>query len=88
MQGWGRPAQAALAIAALAALLRLAFVAWAPRELSGDGLHYHMSAFGLLNGSGYTDLDGSPSVRWMPGWPLLLAAIYRVFGVAPGAAMV
>ncbi len=78
----------AIWVVALAALLRLAFVWWAPRELSGDGYHYHLSGLVLMQGGGYTDIDGSPSIRWMPGWPYLLAAFYTVFGVGPWAPMV
>ncbi|MGE4607347.1 MAG: glycosyltransferase family 39 protein [Myxococcota bacterium] len=77
-----------VSIVALAALLRLAFVWWAPRELSGDGYHYHLSALVLMQGGGYSDFDGSPSIRWMPGWPYLLAAFYSAFGVGPWAPMI
>jgi len=69
-----------LAIFAAAFLLRLAFVLWAPGEPAADGIFYRAYAEHIARGWGYVDLDGSPVVRWMPGWPLLLGALYRVFG--------
>ncbi len=76
------------AIFALAFALRLAFVLWAPGQPSGDGLFYHAHAVDLLAGHGYVNLDRSPANTWMPGWPVLLAVVYLVFGEHPTAAMV
>ncbi len=69
-------------------LLRLAFVAWAPRELSGDAAFYHTYGHALSLGWGYVEVDGSPGIRWMPGWPATLAALYTLFGVTPVAGMI
>jgi len=63
-------------------LLRLAFVLWAPGEPSADGIFYHAYGDHIARGWGYVDLDGSPVVRWMPGWPLLLGGLYRLFGTS------
>ncbi len=82
------PGGPAVSIVVLAALLRLAFVWWSPRELSGDAYHYHLSALMLTQGGGYTDIDGSPSIRWMPGWPYLLSGFYTVFGAGSWAPMI
>jgi 4-amino-4-deoxy-L-arabinose transferase-like glycosyltransferase len=68
-------------------LLRLAFVLWAPGEPSADGIFYHAYGDHIARGWGYVDLDGSPVVRWMPGWPLLLGGLYRLFGTSPLVAM-
>jgi 4-amino-4-deoxy-L-arabinose transferase-like glycosyltransferase len=87
VSGWTRGGLT-VSIVAVAALLRLAFVWWSPRELSGDGYHYHLSALVLMQGGGYTDFDGSPSIRWMPGWPYLLSVLYTAFGVGPWAPMI
>jgi 4-amino-4-deoxy-L-arabinose transferase-like glycosyltransferase len=87
-ESWWKRWGLAVCIVVLAAVLRSAFVWWAPRELSGDGYHYHLSGLGLMQGGGYTDIDGSPSIRWMPGWPYLLSVLYTVFGVGPVAPMV
>jgi 4-amino-4-deoxy-L-arabinose transferase-like glycosyltransferase len=70
------------AIFAAALLLRLAFVLWAPAEPAADGIFYHAYGQNIARGWGYIDLDGSPVVRWMPGWPLLLGALYSVFGTS------
>jgi 4-amino-4-deoxy-L-arabinose transferase-like glycosyltransferase len=68
-------------------LLRLAFVLWAPGEPSADGIFYHAYGDAIARGWGYIDVDGSPVVRWMPGWPLLLGGLYRLFGTSTLVAM-
>jgi arylsulfatase A-like enzyme len=72
----------------VAAALRLGFVAWAPRVPSADGRTYHGFAEVLMRGMGYVNPDGSPAIMWVPGWPLLLAGLYRVFGFDPTVGMV
>ncbi|MDJ0850770.1 MAG: glycosyltransferase family 39 protein [Myxococcota bacterium] len=79
--------RAALAVGALALLLRAGLVAWAPAGLVGDARAYHVQAQILSVGKGFTHLDGSPAVLWMPGWPALLAGVYRVFGPEPRAGL-
>lgn len=68
--------------------LRLGFVAWAPREPTGDGRFYDLFAHVLARSGRYINLDGSPVVTWMPGWPALIAAVYKVAGMSPTAVMV
>ena len=78
---WDRTAvRAAVAIVFAALTVRLAFVLWAPDGLVSDGEFYHGMAWSILNGHGFSNLDGSAANLWMPGWPAFLAAIYGVFG--------
>jgi 4-amino-4-deoxy-L-arabinose transferase-like glycosyltransferase len=77
----------ALALSGLAVALRLAVAAWAPGLPGADGALYHQYARILAAGGGYVNLDGSPAIRWMPGWPALLSLLYRVFGDAPRVGM-
>ena len=79
--------RSATALFGSAFLLRLAFVLWAPGEPSADGIFYHAYGDHIARGWGYVDLDGSPVVRWMPGWPLLLGGLYRLFGTSTLVAM-
>lgn len=69
-----------LGLFAGALAVRVAFVLWAPGEASGDALWHHLRAVGLARGVGYVNMNGSPSIAWMPGWSLLLAALYWSFG--------
>ena len=78
---------ALLWIFVLAAVLRIAYVAWAPGMLVSDDVMYMSLAERLLDGHGYTEGDGSPAVFWMPGWPVIIAAISSVFGPDPRAVM-
>jgi 4-amino-4-deoxy-L-arabinose transferase-like glycosyltransferase len=82
-----RPYHAIFAVALLGTVLRAGFVAWAPGILDGDGLFYHLASVLLSRGEGYLEPDGSPGIQWMPGWPVTLAAIYKLFGQEPRAAM-
>jgi hypothetical protein len=74
-----------LVLAAL--LVRAAFVAWAPHVPWADGRFYHLYATAIHNGYGYVNVDGSPAIRWMPGWPFLLSGLYRVFGADASVGM-
>jgi hypothetical protein len=73
-------ARHAAAIFLLAPVFRAAFVFWAPGVVSGDDLWHNARCETLANGAGYIDVDGSPSIVWMPGWSLLLAGLYALFG--------
>jgi arylsulfatase A-like enzyme/4-amino-4-deoxy-L-arabinose transferase-like glycosyltransferase len=81
-------ARSGLALFGVALALRLGFVAWAPRVPGADGVSYHGYAQSLMLGMGYVNPDGSPGITWMPGWPLLLAGLYRLFGFDPAVGMV
>jgi hypothetical protein len=74
-------------IFAAAAGVRVAFALLAPGVPLSDGRFYHMHAAVLLETGEYLNSDGSPGIRWMPGWPALLALVYGVFGVAPRTGM-
>ena len=74
-------------IFAAAAAIRVAFALWAPGVPLSDGRFYHGHAAVLLQTGQYLNSDGSPAIRWMPGWPALLALVYGAFGVAPRAGM-
>ncbi len=73
--------QVALAIAA-ALLLRLAWVLttrWEPL-FDDDAYRYDFAARALADGLGYVHLDGYPTAFWPPGYSLLIATLYVVFG--------
>jgi 4-amino-4-deoxy-L-arabinose transferase-like glycosyltransferase len=77
-----------LLIASAALVLRLGFVAWAPARVAGDAHWYNLYARLVSSGTGYVELDGSPVVQWMPGWPYFLAGVYSIFGPSIRAGMV
>ena len=69
-------------ICLLAFLIRLAYVlTLQPRSFWFDGEHYTRLATGLLEHGSYLNVRGRPSAYWPPGYPLFLAAIYKLFGV-------
>jgi 4-amino-4-deoxy-L-arabinose transferase-like glycosyltransferase len=71
-------------IVTLGFILRLAWAAysqWEPLP-DDDAFRYHFSARSLAEGAGYVHLNGAPTAFWPPGYPLLLAAAYRVFGTS------
>ncbi len=74
--GW----RAGLVLFGIALGVRAAFVAWAPVVPSGDAFFYDMHGRYLAAGAGYVNADGSPAIWWVPGWPLVLAGIYALFG--------
>lgn len=74
----GRRAIAAIAIAAVAFRVALAFV---PFDFSGpDSRTYLEPAAGLASGAGYVDPDGRPSTLRPPGYPVFVAACYALAG--------
>lgn len=77
-----------IGVVALGFALRLAFVLWAPAVPTNDGLFYHMYAARILSGAGYSNFDGSPAIKWMPGWPAFLAALYTLFGAEVRTALI
>ncbi len=76
-----------IGLVGLGLCVRLVYVAWAPHVPWADGRFYHLYAASLSHGSGYINVDGSPAIRWMPGWPVLLSGLYRLFGTNPSVGM-
>jgi 4-amino-4-deoxy-L-arabinose transferase-like glycosyltransferase len=80
----GRLALAALLIVAAALVLRLAYVDATPQTvLRGDGRDYDAHAQSIAIGEGYskTIAYDRPTAFRPPGYPYLLAGVYRVAGV-------
>lgn len=71
-----------VAVLSAAFLLRLVWVALSPWEpLPGDdAFRYDFAARALAEGHGYIHLNGAPTAFWPPGYPLLLAGAYALFG--------
>ncbi len=75
---------AALLIALLALTLRLAYLAWfvgPGYQPELDAREYNDIATSLATGRGFALADGAPTAIRPPLYPLLLAGVYRVFGV-------
>lgn len=69
-------------ILGVAFALRLAWIAvsdWQPIP-GDDAFRYDFTARALADGQGYVQLNGAVTAFWPPGYPLLLAAVYAVFG--------
>lgn len=73
-------------ILAVALTARSLWVAHAPSDptdgrMMNDTLFYHYSAVELSEGNGYVNpWRHTPTAQWPPGYSLLLAGLYRVFG--------
>lgn len=69
-------------VLALALGLRLAWIGIAALDPSDgdyfDMLFYHLTAHRLLDGQGYTRVDGTPTAVWPPLYPMLLAGVYAI----------
>jgi 4-amino-4-deoxy-L-arabinose transferase-like glycosyltransferase len=74
-------AQATLVLA-LALALRLAWALitrWHPMA-ADDAYFYDVTARALANGRGYIQPTGDPTANWPPGYPVVLATAYVLFG--------
>ncbi len=63
----------------IALILRLAVAIWVSVPLISDDRDYHALGVSLAEGKGFV-LDGEPTAYRTPGYPLILAALYAVFG--------
>ncbi len=74
------------AIFALAVAVRVGYCVLAvdadrgPAIAGNDDWQYDQFAVSLLAGRGMANLTGEPSAQRLPGYPLLLAGVYAVFG--------
>jgi len=66
-------------------LLWVFVTGWQPTP-DDDAFRYDFAARALADGRGYIHLDGTPTAFWPPGYPLLLATVYAVFGESVKAA--
>ena len=70
-----------LGVAFLFRVIWAAYSDWQP--LPGDDAYrYDFAARALAEGKGYIHINGAPTAFWPPGYPLLLAAVYRLFGAS------
>ena len=69
-----------LGILGLALGLRLIAAWFGPEQAASDAIFYEYHAKSLLSGRGYANMDGSPAIKWMPGWAMTIAALFAVFG--------
>ena len=74
-----------LVLAFIFRLVWVSFSEWQP-TYDDDAFRYDFAARSLVHGHGYIHLNGAPTAFWPPGYPLLLAAAYRVFGASVGVA--
>jgi 4-amino-4-deoxy-L-arabinose transferase-like glycosyltransferase len=72
------------AIVVIAVVLRLVWIGYAnPNPTDGrtdDTLFYYHAAESLAAGKGFTSLIGAQTAQWPPGYPLVLAVIFKLFG--------
>jgi len=71
-------------ILAIALVLRLAWITVADPQpsaiTSGDPFFYDVFARFLAAGEGFVRIGGQATAQWPPGYPALLAVVYKVFG--------
>ena len=79
--------RAIVAIAVLALVLRLAFIAARERPLFSDEIDYDRLGWTLAFTGRYTD-DGVPTAYRPVGYPALVAAVYSVAGHRPEAVLI
>ncbi|HWQ29131.1 MAG TPA: glycosyltransferase family 39 protein [Dehalococcoidia bacterium] len=73
------------AVVTLAVALRLVWIAysdWRPLP-DDDAFRYDWFARNLAEGTGFVHLNGKPTAFWPPGYPLLVAPFYFLFGPDP-----
>ncbi|HEX5478693.1 MAG TPA: glycosyltransferase family 39 protein [Dehalococcoidia bacterium] len=77
-------------IALLAFAVRLAFIAYARfvPTLNDDAGRYDLLGRSLAQAAGYVNPNGTTTLFWPPGYPFILAAVYRLSGDSVRAALV
>ena len=70
-----------LGILLLAITLRIYGVLSHPTVPVADPADYHRLATGLVEGRGYVNADGASTAWRPPGYPVFLAAVYKIVGV-------
>lgn len=77
-------------IALLAFAIRLAWIAYADftPTLSDDAGRYDLLGRSLAHAAGYLNPNGTTTLFWPPGYPFILAAVYRVSGDSLTAALI
>ena len=78
-----------VAICLVALVLRVAFIAYVPRQPDhlDDSLWYHRTGVAISQGHGYrSPFTGALTAQWPPGYPFLLGGVYKAFGDSPAAA--
>lgn len=68
-----------LALSFIVRVLWIAVSGWTPTP-DDDAWRYDFTARALADGLGYIHLNGEPTAFWPPGYPLLLAGVYALFG--------
>lgn len=68
-----------VAVGVAAAMVAAAWILIHPIVLESDFLAYYEAALSVSSGGPYV-FDGHPSAYWAPGYPLLLALVFKVFG--------
>ena len=76
---------AALAIAFAARFVFAAYVVGWDTPGKGDDAEFHVMGQHLADGVGLVGIDGQPTARRAPMYPLLLSILYRVVGPAESA---
>lgn len=75
---------ALLLVLALAVALRAWWISYVDVDPQDgrldDTLFYDRAADALAEGRGYVHLHGYPTAQWPPGYPFILAGIYKAFG--------
>jgi 4-amino-4-deoxy-L-arabinose transferase-like glycosyltransferase len=69
-----------LAILIIAFILRAAWVLSVPTHPISDFKEFDRLAVSILDGNGFSRIDGTPTAYRPPGYPFFLAGIYSVFG--------
>jgi 4-amino-4-deoxy-L-arabinose transferase-like glycosyltransferase len=79
-----KPRVALAAIVLIALALRLAWIAYADYQptLSDDAGRYDFLGRSLAEGGAYANPNGNTTMFWPPGYPFLLAAVYKLWPAA------